>query len=93
MTRYRVTETGELVEKYPERPVTRSAAVITDTMPGMVHPANGKMYDSKAAFRSVTRAHGLTEVGNEVQRDRRDFSTGLPPVERDLRQVLERFRR
>ena len=93
MTVYHIDENGDFVPKYKERTGQAGAYVISDTMPGMVHPANGKMYDSKAAFRSVTRMHGLTEVGNEVQRDRRDFSMTLPPVELDLKKVLERYRR
>lgn len=34
----------------------------TDSMPLTWHPANGQYYDSKSAFRSVTKAHGCEEV-------------------------------
>ena len=65
-----------LVEIAPNRwrfvreqtPVARSALplpyVISDAMPAAEH-VDGRFYESKAAFRAVTRAHGLTEVGNE----------------------------
>ena len=46
--------------------------VISDAMKtALRHPITGKLMDSKSAFRSVTRAHGCVEVGNEVQRDTR----------------------
>ena len=38
--------------------------VISDEMPP-VEQVDGKFYTSKAAFRAVGRANGLTEVGNE----------------------------
>lgn len=48
--------------------------VISDTMDAVVHPSNGKYYDSKSQFRAETRARGLTEVGNETIPDRVDRS-------------------
>jgi len=38
--------------------------VISDEMPA-IEQVDGKFYTSKAAFRAVGRAHGLTEVGTE----------------------------
>ena len=38
--------------------------LISDEMPACEH-VDGKFYTSKAAYRQVTRAHGLTEVGTE----------------------------
>jgi electron transfer flavoprotein alpha/beta subunit len=38
--------------------------VISDTM-DPVEQVDGRFYSSKAAFRAVGKAHGLTEVGNE----------------------------
>jgi len=38
--------------------------VITDEMPP-AEQVDGRHYTSKALFRAVGRAHGLTEVGNE----------------------------
>jgi hypothetical protein len=38
--------------------------VISDEMPPTEH-VDGRHYTSKAAFRATTRAHGLTEVGND----------------------------
>jgi hypothetical protein len=40
-------------------------------MNALVHPCNGKMYDSKSEFRKVTKAKGGVEVGNEKLVDRR----------------------
>jgi hypothetical protein len=39
-------------------------SVISDSMEPTEH-VDGRFYASKAAFRAVTKAHGLTEVGNE----------------------------
>jgi len=44
---------------------TPAHMVIQDSMNPVVHPANGKFYDSKSAFRAENKAHGLIEVGNE----------------------------
>lgn len=41
--------------------------VIGDTMPALEH-VDGKHYDSKSAFRAVTKAHGYQEVGNDASR-------------------------
>lgn len=48
--------------------------IITDSMAALVHPATGQVFDSKSAFRRVTKAHGLVELGN-------DAPTTAPPVE------------
>lgn len=74
MTTY-VYRDGELVEKHLAPPKGKPfvSGVISDTIPDMVHPANGKQYDSKSAFRRVTKAYGYTEVGNEKQADRRQL--------------------
>jgi hypothetical protein len=67
---------SKLVEIAPNRwrfvrdaaPVARSALplpyVISDAMPP-TEQVDGRFYESKAAFRAVGRALGLTEVGNE----------------------------
>jgi hypothetical protein len=66
----------ELVEVEPGKfrvarkrgPVARSRLpaphVISDAMPA-TEQVDGNFYESKAAFRAVGRALGLTEVGNE----------------------------
>jgi hypothetical protein len=52
-----------------EVPVARSDLplpyVISDEMPP-TEQVDGRFYTSKAAFRAVGRAHGLTEVGTET---------------------------
>ncbi len=65
-----VYRNGRMVEKRRARP--RSVVhIISDHIPDMVHPANGKRYDSKSTFRRVTKDHGYVEVGTEKQADRR----------------------
>ena len=47
--------------------------LISDETPPLEH-VDGRFYTSKAAYRAVTRAHGLTEVGNERLRPKRRAS-------------------
>jgi hypothetical protein len=42
--------------------------VIGDHMSAVEHPCDGKLYESKSAFRRVTKANGCVEVGNDPQR-------------------------
>lgn len=74
-----VMRNGELVPKHlagPRNPSGSGPQVISDAMPPMLHPCNGRMYDSKSAFRAETRARGCVEVGNEKQRDTRRYDGG-----------------
>lgn len=54
---------------YFEIEAPRGPHIISDSLPGgvsgIVHPSNGRRYDSKRKFRDETRARGCTEVGNE----------------------------
>jgi hypothetical protein len=45
--------------------------VIADEMPATRHMADGNVYTSKRKFRTVTRAHGCIEVGNDPAMFRR----------------------
>jgi hypothetical protein len=67
-----VYRNGELVEKggpkdirlQPPRSDLPCPMLITDDMQAAEH-VDGRFYTSKSEFRKVTRANGLTEVGNE----------------------------
>ncbi len=67
-----VYRNGELVEKggpLDVRPMLQRSSlpcpmVMSDAMPACEH-VDGKFYSSKSAYRAVTKANGLTEVGNE----------------------------
>ena len=76
-----------------ERPVEARTQIITDSLPpgGLWHPATGKYVDSKSKFRQFTKAAGCVEVGNEVQRDRREW--GVPHLKRDIIDTIERSKR
>jgi hypothetical protein len=88
---------SELVEIAPNRwrfvreqtPVARSALplpyVISDAMPP-TEQVDGRVYESKAAFRAVGRAMGLTEVGNEKFQPKTRAS--LDPAFRRKRKVV-----
>jgi hypothetical protein len=58
--------------RYVPIPIDRAAprdsvapAVIDDSMPMTWHPADDRHYDSKSAFRRVTRSFGYEEKGND----------------------------
>jgi len=67
--------------------VTSGPYVIEDTMPP-TEQVDGRYYTSKAKFRAVGRAHGLTEVGTERPKP---FvrSTDRPGVREARRQALK----
>jgi hypothetical protein len=77
---------GQLVEKGGPQdirlPVQRSdlpcPMLVSDSMDAAEH-VDGRFYDSKSAFRAVTKANGLTEVGNEKlnHKPRVDRSKGI----------------
>ena len=68
--------------------------VISDEMPP-VEQVDGRHYTSKAAFRAVGRAHGLTEVGNEklLPKRRASMDTNARQQRREaLKVAKEKYR-
>jgi hypothetical protein len=53
-----ITEGAELSPSAP------SLFIHQDSIDPTWHPADGKIYDSKSAFRRTTRAHGCREIGD-----------------------------
>ena len=90
MTTY-VYRNGKLVEKHLAEPRGSNwvKGVISDSIPDLVHPADGKKYDSKSKFRKVTKAHGYQEVGTETQRDTRKL--GHQDFTRDVQQAVQKL--
>lgn len=48
-------------------------SIIRDGMDALLHPADGKHYDSKSEFRRVTAEHGLIELGNDAPMSRPEY--------------------
>lgn len=60
-----------------------------DTMEPIRSMADGKMYDSKSAYRRDVKARGLIELGNEtIKEPKRDIPEGL---RNDIREAYERI--
>lgn len=59
--------------------------IASDTMDAVEH-IDGRYYDSKSAFRAVTKAHGYVEVGNDPARLRNP----PPPKATDADQKAKR---
>lgn len=76
--------------KFYGRRQATSAAVISDTLPDLINPANGKRYDSKSNFRRATKALGFVEVGNDA--DRKREKEKMPPVGPDVKAAIEQLR-
>lgn len=83
----KVMRNGRLVSKATAAPRDAAPHVISDTMQAMVHPATGKMMDSKSQFRAVTRAKGCVEVGNE-QMTARPRSLDIGGMKGDIAQAM-----
>jgi hypothetical protein len=62
--------------------------LIADEMPATQHMADGKFYTSKRRFRTVTRAHGCIEVGNDPAMFRRQPKPG--PDRKAIKAALAR---
>jgi len=62
----RIVEKGgpDDIRKAVQRSDLPCPMLISDEMPACEH-VDGRFYSSKSAYRAVTRAHGLTEVGTE----------------------------
>ena len=79
----------------PGLPAARSSLprpmVISDTMDPL-EQVDGRFYTSKAAFRAVGRAHGLTEVGNE-KRKSKTFTPDPPAARRKaIKTAIEKYK-
>lgn len=64
---------GELVPKHlasrlPRGPRSRLSApmISSDTHEPFQSMADGKMYDSKSAYRASLKLHGMREIGNDI---------------------------
>ncbi len=92
MTTY-VLRDGKLVEKHLAAPKGANyvRGVISDSIPDMVHPANGKRYSSKSTFRKVTKDHGYVEVGTEKQADRRAEHLNRQNFSRDVSEAIRKL--
>ncbi len=58
-------------ERGPRSTAVPLPMLIRDQIDPLLHPADGKYYDSKAAMRRVGKERGLIEIGTETQRDTR----------------------
>jgi len=68
--------------------------VISDTMPP-TEQVDGRFYESKAAFRAVGRALGLTEVGNEKPKPKQRTSASREAKAgraTSIKKAVERYR-
>lgn len=72
-------------------PPRRAPMVISDNHAPFRSMADGRMYDSKSAYRRELKARGFEELGNDLppHRDARDFEPR--GVEADIKETIERL--
>ncbi len=76
-----------MVPKEAAGPRPGAPMVISDTIDGMMNPADGQRYDSKRAFYRAVRRAGCEVVGNERLPERRhEIAPGLG---RDIAAVVK----
>lgn len=82
---------GDFIELV-DKPAEVKTQIITDSLPpgGLWHPATGTYVDSKSRFRQYTKAAGCVEVGNEVQKDSRQW--GVSNLKGDVIASMEKIR-
>lgn len=86
---YYIPETREFVpaEKLPPR--ESGPVVIQDSCDPFLSHADGKIYESKSAYRRELKARGLVELGNDQIKPRaREVDRS---IERDLAKVMREF--
>lgn len=91
-------ETGEIIpaNEYvrPERKRSDLSApmLISDHMAPTWHPKDGREYESKSQFRSVTARDGSIEVGNDAQTVTREAEPLHKDVGEAIRQLKSGYR-
>lgn len=77
---------GKFVEVF-KAPPRKRLMIISDHHEPFKSMADGKMYDSKSAYRQECRARGMEEVGNDVEMRRPEVDHG--DIERDVAAAIE----
>lgn len=62
--------------------------VISDNMAPIKHMATGEILDSKARFRSATKASGCVEIGNESIKPRQPIKLSGEQRRNDIRKAI-----
>lgn len=75
-----------MMEPWETKDAEPMHGIIDDSMPATVHPSTGQVFESKSAFRAVTKACGLQEVGN-------DWKGNLPSSHKPYKSDRENIRR
>ena len=72
----------------PERSDLAAPQIISDTHEPFRSMADGKIYDSKSAYRATLKARGLVEVGNDTSHMNRKW--GATGESRKRREILHK---
>ncbi len=84
-----VMRDGELVEKHLAAPHPRAGHyLISDVLPDVLCPSDGKHYSSKSAFYRAVRANGGEIMGNDTSLRERP-KPNIEPVQRTMQRLYE----
>ena len=79
-----------------EVPANIKHGVMSDDMEPTQHPIDMKYYTSKSKFRSVTKAYGYEEVGNEYENgydpSKRQADENKELIRKIKQQIIERWK-
>jgi len=67
----------------------QAPGLICDSMEPTEHPITGEVFESKSAFREVTKAHGCREVGNDLISKRKQERSDKPLTLEAKKDALE----
>ena len=93
---------GEIVEKHLAPPIimrgprseVAAPMLSLDTIDAFRSMADGRLYDSKAAYRASLKAHGYREIGNEIDAHMKEATApkAKPPVKPELVEAYKMVR-
>jgi hypothetical protein len=92
---------GELVPKHLAAPLIPRGArstlsapyLIGDTTDAFQSMADGKLYDSKSAYRAELRRQGLREIGNDIDGHLKDVEASNPQKPKAKADVIKAYQK
>ena len=70
----------------------RAHFISTDSHQPFRSMADGKIYDSKSAYRRTLKERGLQEIGNEDPHKHVKKQWNMPPVSESIKQAIEEIK-
>lgn len=88
MIRRYIWHGGEWVLDERRRRASEAPYIVKDGMDPVQHMGNGRVYDSKSAFRRATRDLHLVELGNDAPAGTSKIPVDRKELREDIRQAM-----